>query len=539
MRDLDYYRPMMPIIEDTCEYRYIGSDFIDVKNYDAREILTIAPEGISYLTAQGFSDASFLLRTVHLQQIRDILDDPDSSNNDKFVAFDLLKNANIASGKILPLCQDTGTAIVIGKKGEDVWVLGDDERAIIRGIDETYQTSNLRYSQLAPISMYEEKDTGTNLPAQIEIFADKGNSYKFLFIAKGGGSANKTFLYQQTKAILNPTSLINFLEKEIKTIGTSACPPYHLAIVIGGTSAEFNLKTLKLASTRYLDGLPTAGNLFGQAFRDIELEKQVHKLTRDIGIGAQFGGKYFCHDVRVIRLPRHGGSCPIGIGVSCSADRQILGKITPEGLFLEKLETDPAQFLPDDKIPDINSGSITIDLDAPMDKMRSKLSLYPVGSLLSMSGTLVVARDIAHAKLKEQIDNGGDLPTYFKDKIVYYAGPAKTPDGLPSGAFGPTTASRMDPYIKHFQAKGGSLITMAKGNRSKSVINSCKKYGGFYLGSIGGTGAILAQDCIKSIDIIEFPELGMEAIWEIQVENFAAFIVIDDKGNDFYAQFLE
>ncbi len=538
MRDLDYYRPMMPMIEDTCEYRYIGSDFIDVKNYDAREILTIAPEGISYLTAQGFSDASFLLRPVHLQQIRDILDDPDSSNNDKFVAFDLLKNANIASGKILPLCQDTGTAIVIGKKGEDVWVLGDDERAIIRGIDETYQTSNLRYSQLAPISMYEEKDTGTNLPAQIEIFAEKGNSYKFLFIAKGGGSANKTFLYQQTKAILNPTSLINFLEKEIKTIGTSACPPYHLAIVIGGTSAEFNLKTLKLASTRYLDGLPTAGNLFGQAFRDIELEKQVHKLTQDIGIGAQFGGKYFCHDVRVIRLPRHGGSCPIGIGVSCSADRQILGKITPEGLFLEKLETDPAQFLPDDKIPDINSGSITIDLDVPMDKMRSKLSLYPVGSLLSMSGTLVVARDIAHAKLKEQIDNGGDLPTYFKDKIVYYAGPAKTPDGLPSGAFGPTTASRMDPYIKHFQAKGGSLITMAKGNRSKSVINSCKKYGGFYLGSIGGTGAILAQDCIKSIDIIEFPELGMEAIWEIQVENFAAFIVIDDKGNDFYAQFL-
>ena len=538
MRDLDYYRPMMPMIEDTCEYRYIGSDFIDVKNYDAREILTIAPEGISYLTAQGFSDASFLLRTVHLQQIRDILDDPDSSNNDKFVAFDLLKNANIASGKILPLCQDTGTAIVIGKKGEDVWVLGDDERAIIRGIDETYQTSNLRYSQLAPLSMYEEKDTGTNLPAQIEIFADKGNSYKFLFIAKGGGSANKTFLYQQTKAILNPTSLINFLEKEIKTIGTSACPPYHLAIVIGGTSAEFNLKTLKLASTRYLDGLPTAGNLFGQAFRDIELEKQVHKLTQDIGIGAQFGGKYFCHDVRVIRLPRHGGSCPIGIGVSCSADRQILGKITPEGLFLEKLETDPAQFLPNDKIPDINSDSITIDLDLPMDKTRSKLSRYPVGSLLSMSGTLVVARDIAHAKLKEQIDNGGDLPKYFKDKIVYYAGPAKTPDGLPSGAFGPTTASRMDPYIKHFQAKGGSLITMAKGNRSKSVINSCKKYGGFYLGSIGGTGAILAQDCIKSIDIIEFPELGMEAIWEIQVENFSAFIVIDDKGNDFYAQFL-
>ena len=539
MRDLDHYRPMMPMIEDTCEYRYIGSDFIDVKNYDAREILTIAPEGISYLTAQGFSDASHLLRTVHLQQIRDILDDPDSSNNDKFVAFDLLKNANIASGKLLPLCQDTGTAIVMGKKGEDVWVLGDDERAIIRGIDETYQTSNLRYSQLAPISMYEEKNTGTNLPAQIEIFADKGNSYKFLFIAKGGGSANKTFLYQQTKAILNPTSLINFLEKEIKTIGTSACPPYHLAIVIGGTSAEFNLKTLKLASTRYLDGLPTVGNLFGQAFRDIELEKQVHKLTQDIGIGAQFGGKYFCHDVRVIRLPRHGGSCPIGIGVSCSADRQILGKITPEGLFLEKLETDPAQFLPNDKIPDINSDSITIDLDLPMDKMRSKLSRYPVGSLLSMSGTLVVARDIAHAKLKEQIDNGGDLPKYFKDKIIYYAGPAKTPDGLPSGAFGPTTASRMDPYIKHFQAKGGSLITMAKGNRSKSVINSCKKYGGFYLGSIGGTGAILAQDCIKSIDIIEFPELGMEAIWEIQVENFPAFIVIDDKGNDFYAQFLK
>ena len=539
MRDLDYYRPMMPMIEDTCEYRYIGSDFIDVKNYDSREILTVASEGISYLTAQGFLDASYLLRTVHLQQIRDIIDDPESSNNDKFVAFDLLKNANIASGKILPLCQDTGTAIVMGKKGEDVWVLGDDERAIIRGIDETYQTSNLRYSQLAPISMYEEENTGTNLPAQIEIFANKGNSYKFLFIAKGGGSANKTFLYQQTKAVLNPTSLINFLEKEIKTIGTSACPPYHLAIVIGGTSAEFNLKTLKLASTRYLDGLPTKGNLFGQAFRDIELEKQVHKLTQDIGIGAQFGGKYFCHDVRIIRLPRHGGSCPIGIGVSCSADRQILGKITPDGLFLEKLETDPAQFLPNDKIPDINSDSIAIDLDIPMDKIRSTLSSYPVGSLLSMSGTLVVARDIAHAKLKEQIDNGEDLPKYFKDKLIYYAGPAKTPDGLPSGSFGPTTAGRMDPYVKHFQSKGGSLITMAKGNRSKSVINSCKKYGGFYLGSIGGTGAILAQDCIKSIDIIEFPELGMEAIWEIQVENFPAFIVIDDKGNDFYAQFLK
>ena len=539
MRDLDYYRPMMPMIEDTCEYRYIGSDFIDVKNYDSREILTVASEGISYLTAQGFLDASYLLRTAHLQQIRDIIDDPESSNNDKFVAFDLLKNANIASGKILPLCQDTGTAIVMGKKGEDVWVLGDDERAIIRGIDETYQTSNLRYSQLAPISMYEEENTGTNLPAQIEIFANKGNSYKFLFIAKGGGSANKTFLYQQTKAVLNPTSLINFLEKEIKTIGTSACPPYHLAIVIGGTSAEFNLKTLKLASTRYLDGLPTKGNLFGQAFRDIELEKQVHKLTQDIGIGAQFGGKYFCHDVRIIRLPRHGGSCPIGIGVSCSADRQILGKITPDGLFLEKLETDPAQFLPNDKIPDINSDSIAIDLDIPMDKIRSTLSSYPVGSLLSMSGTLVVARDIAHAKLKEQIDNGEDLPKYFKDKLIYYAGPAKTPDGLPSGSFGPTTAGRMDPYVKHFQSKGGSLITMAKGNRSKSVINSCKKYGGFYLGSIGGTGAILAQDCIKSIDIIEFPELGMEAIWEIQVENFPAFIVIDDKGNDFYAQFLK
>ncbi len=538
MRDLDYYRPMMPMIEDTCEYRYIGSDFIDVKNYDSREILTVASEGISYLTAQGFLDASYLLRTAHLQQIRDIIDDPESSNNDKFVAFDLLKNANIASGKILPLCQDTGTAIVMGKKGEDVWVLGDDERAIIRGIDETYQTSNLRYSQLAPISMYEEENTGTNLPAQIEIFANKGNSYKFLFIAKGGGSANKTFLYQQTKAVLNPTSLINFLEKEIKTIGTSACPPYHLAIVIGGTSAEFNLKTLKLASTRYLDGLPTKGNLFGQAFRDIELEKQVHKLTQDIGIGAQFGGKYFCHDVRIIRLPRHGGSCPIGIGVSCSADRQILGKITPDGLFLEKLETDPAQFLPNDKIPDINSDSIVIDLDIPMDKIRSTLSNYPVGSLLSMSGTLVVARDIAHAKLKEQIDNGEDLPKYFKDKLIYYAGPAKTPDGLSSGSFGPTTAGRMDPYVKHFQSKGGSLITMAKGNRSKSVINSCKKYGGFYLGSIGGTGAILAQDCIKSINIIEFPELGMEAIWEIQVENFPAFIVIDDKGNDFYAQFL-
>ena len=449
----------------------------------------------------------------------------------------MLKNANIASGRVLPMCQDTGTAIIMGKKGEQVWVDGSDEAAISQGVKRTYETDNLRFSQLAPLSMYEEKNTGDNLPAQIEIYADKGPQYKFMFVAKGGGSANKTFLHQQTAALLNPESLMAFLDKEIRGIGTAACPPYHLAIVIGGTSAEFNLKMVKYASTHYMDNLPTSGNEHGQIYRDLELEKEVHKLTQDIGMGAQFGGKYFCHDVRVIRMPRHGASCPVGIGVSCSADRQVLGKITKDGIFLEELDTNPARFLPEITDDHLDDDVVKIDLNQSMDDVRAELSKHPVKTRLSLSGSLIVARDLAHAKLKQRIDSGEGLPQYAKDHAVYYAGPAKTPEGMASGSFGPTTAGRMDSYVDLFQANGGSMVMLAKGNRSQAVTDACKKHGGFYLGSIGGPAARLAQDCIKKIEVLEYEELGMEAIWKIDVVDFPAFIVVDDKGNDFFEEF--
>ena len=536
MSDKNYF-PMIPFIDDTTKYRLITTDYIETMEFSGREILKIDPEGISVLTAKGFSDTSHLLRTQHLEQLRKILDDPEASDNDRFVALDLLKNANIASGRILPMCQDTGTAIIIGKKGEQAWVDGNSEAAISEGVRRTYETDNLRFSQLAPISMYKEVNTGDNLPAQIEIYADQGATYKFLFVAKGGGSANKTMLYQQTRAVLNPESLMQFLDQEIRGIGTAACPPYHLAIVIGGTSAEFNLKMVKYASTHYLDNLPTRGNKHGQIFRDIELEEKIHTLTQDIGVGAQFGGKYFCHDVRVIRLPRHGASCPIGIGVSCSADRQVLGKITKEGIFLEELDTNPARFLPEITDDHLDSNVVNLNLNQSMDTIRSELSKYPIKTRLSLTGTIIVARDIAHAKLKECIDNGIGLPNYIKDHAIYYAGPAKTPEGMASGSFGPTTAGRMDSYVDLFQANGGSMVMLAKGNRSQSVTDACKKHGGFYLGSIGGPAARLAQDCIKKIEIIEYEELGMEAIWKIEVENFPAFIVVDDKGNDFFDEF--
>ena len=531
------FHPLIPNFDDTTEYRLITDDFVETVFTGDREVLKIDPEGIAHLTAEGFSDTSHLLRTSHLQQLSNILDDPEASENDRFVALDLLKNANISAGRILPMCQDTGTAIVMGKKGENVWVEGDDEAAITDGIKRTYETDNLRYSQLAPIDMYTEKNTGNNLPAQIDIYSEKGNSYKFLFIAKGGGSANKTFLYQKTKALLNPSSLMSFLDKEIRNLGTAACPPYHLAIVIGGTSAEFNLKTVKMASTHYLDNLPIRGNEHGQAFRDIELEEKVHKFTQNLGIGAQFGGKYFCHDVRVIRLPRHGASCPVGIGVSCSADRQIMGKITRDGLFLERLEKNPARFLPEIIGEKLGGDVININLNRPMVEIRAELSRYPIKTRLSLSGSMIVARDIAHAKLKERLDKGEDLPDYVRENAVYYAGPAKTPDGFASGSFGPTTAGRMASYVDLLQANGGSMIMLAKGNRSQSVTDACKKHGGFYLGSIGGPAARLAQDCIEKVQVLEYPELGMEAIWQIDVKDFPAFIVVDDKGNDFFSEF--
>ncbi len=531
------FHPLVPAMEDTTEYRHVTSDYVETIDAGGREILKIDPEGIAQLTAAGFSDTSHLLRTAHLEQLASILDDPEASDNDRFVAMDLLKNANIAAGRVLPMCQDTGTAIVMGKKGQNVWVDGDDEAAISEGIRRTYATDNLRYSQLAPLDMYNEKNTGDNLPAQIELYADKGDAYKFMFVAKGGGSANKTFLYQQTKALLNPESLMNFLDKEIRSLGTAACPPYHLAVVIGGTSAEFNLKIVKLASTHYLDNLPTQGNEYGQAFRDVELEAQIHKLTQNLGIGAQFGGKYFCHDVRVIRLPRHGASCPVGIGVSCSADRQILAKITKDGLFLEKLETNPARFLPEVTHEHLDGDVVSIDLNKPMEEVRAELSKYPIRTRLSLSGSMIVARDIAHAKLKDRIDAGEGLPDYVKQKAVYYAGPAKTPEGFASGSFGPTTAGRMDSYVDLLQENGGSMVMLAKGNRSQAVTDACKKHGGFYLGSIGGPAARLAQDCIKKVEVLEYPELGMEAIWNIEVVDFPAFIVVDDKGNDFFAEF--
>ncbi len=531
------HHEMFPLGPDETPYRLLTEDHVATAQFQGQTVLTVEPAALTLLTAQAMADIAHLLRPGHLAQLSKILDDPGASDNDRFVALDLLKNANISAGGVLPMCQDTGTAIIMAKKGRRVWTQGNDEAALAEGVLKTYRERNLRYSQVAALDMFNEVNTGNNLPAQIDIYATDGAAYKFLFMAKGGGSANKTFLYQQTKALLNPRSLMAFLDEKIRTLGTAACPPYHLAIVIGGTSAEATLKTVKLASAHYLDGLPTGGNEAGQAFRDTELEAAVHTMTQNMGIGAQFGGKYFCHDVRVIRLPRHGASCPIGIGVSCSADRQALGKITAEGVFLESLETEPARYLPDVTDDHLNDGVVEIDLNRPMQEVLADLSRHPVKTRLSLSGTLIVARDIAHAKLQERLDAGQGLPSYFKDHPVYYAGPAKTPKGYASGSFGPTTAGRMDPYIDAFQAAGGSMVMLAKGNRSKQVTEACRKHGGFYLGSIGGPAARLARDCIKKVDVLEYPELGMEAIWKIDVENFPAFIVVDDKGNDFFAEY--
>ncbi len=534
----DYlHHEMFPLGEDETPWRKLGGDFVSAAAFEGETVLKVDPRALTLLTAEAFKDVSHLLRPAHLAQLAGILDDKEASDNDRFVALDLLKNASIAAGGVLPMCQDTGTAIILGYKGANVWTGGGDEAAISEGVLKTYTEANLRYSQVAPLDLFEETNTGNNLPAQIDIYAAEGDAYKFLFIAKGGGSANKTFLYQETKALLNPESLTKFMDEKIRTLGTAACPPYHLAVVIGGTSAEMNLKTVKLASCHYLDSLPSKGNEHGQAFRDREWEEKIHELTRNFGIGAQFGGKYFCHDVRVIRLPRHGASCPVGIGVSCSADRQILGKITADGVFLEQLETDPSKHLPDVTDAHLGGDVVEIDLDRPMADVLAELSKHPVKTRLSLNGSLIVARDIAHAKLKERLAEGQGLPQYFKDHGVYYAGPAKTPDGMASGSFGPTTAGRMDAYVEQFQAAGGSMFMLAKGNRSRAVTEACKKNGGFYLGSIGGPAARLAQDCITKVELVEYEELGMEAIWKIEIKDFPAFIVVDDKGNDFFAEF--
>jgi fumarate hydratase, class I len=533
------YSDLLPIGPDQSEYRFLGKEGIEVVEAAGRTFITVSPEAITKLTEEAIHDINHYLRPAHLQQLRNIIDDKDASANDRFVALDLLKNANISAGGILPMCQDTGTALVMGKKGQQVLTTERDEISISRGVFNAYTKLNLRYSQMAPVTVWEEKNTGSNLPAQIEIGADTlhPDEYQFLFIAKGGGSANKSFLYQETKAILNPTSFMSWLEDKLVSLGTSACPPYHLAIVIGGTSAEHTVKTAKLASTKYLDSLPLQGDAkTGHAFRDIELEAQVLDLTTRIGIGAQFGGKYFCHDVRVVRLPRHGASLPIAIAVSCSADRQALAKINKEGIFIEKLERDPARFLPETTDQHLDDDVVKINLDRPMKEVLAELSKYPVKTRLSLSGTLVVARDLAHAKLKELLDSGKALPDYILNNAVYYAGPAKTPEGFASGSFGPTTAGRMDSYVSQFQAAGGSMIMLAKGNRSSAVTNACKTYGGFYLGSIGGPAARLAQDCIKKVEVLDYEDLGMEAIWKIEIADFPAFIVVDDKGNDFFAE---
>ncbi|MBT6095667.1 MAG: fumarate hydratase [Rhodospirillaceae bacterium] len=533
------HHPMFPLGADDTPYRKITDEGIGTAHFEGQEVLTIKPEALTKLAAEAYKDVSHLLRPAHLKQLASILDDPEASDNDRFVALDLLKNANIASAGVLPMCQDTGNVIIMGKKGECVWTGADDEAALSAGARQAYAENNLRYSMVTPIDMFHEVNTGDNMPAQIDLYATEGDQYSFLFIAKGGGSANKTFLYQQTKALLNEESLTKFIDEKMRTLGTAACPPYHLAVVIGGTSAEMNLKTTKLASTKYLDTLPTHGNEYGQAFRDLEWEERILEMSRNLGIGAQFGGKYFCHDVRVVRLPRHGASCPVGIGVSCSADRQVKGKITRDGVFLEQLETNPAQYMPEIKDGDLGGDVVNIDLNRPMAEVRAELSSYPVKTRLSLTGSLIVARDIAHAKLKERLDSGQGLPQYFKDHAVYYAGPAKTPEGMASGAFGPTTAGRMDPYVDPFQAEGGSMVMLSKGNRSKAVTDACQKHGGFYLGSIGGPAARLAQDCIKKVEVVEYEELGMEAIWKIDVVDFPAFIVVDDKGNDFFAEFTQ
>lgn len=530
------YTEMFPLGDDTTEYRFLGNDGVETVDLGGTSFLKVSDEAIQSLTSTAIRDISHLLRTSHLEQLAKILDDPEASSNDVFVATELLKNANIAAGFILPGCQDTGTAIVKGKKGQQVLTTGDDKAAISAGIFDTYQTSNLRYSQMAPITMWEEKNTGTNLPAELKIEAIPGDVYKFLFMTKGGGSANKSYLFQETKALLNPTSLARFLDEKLRLIGTSACPPYHLGLVIGGTSGELAVETAKMASARYYDSLPTEGSAGGHAFRDLEMEAEVLKITQAFGIGAQFGGKYFCHDVRVIRLPRHGASLPVGLAVSCSADRQAKAKITGEGVFLEQLEADPARFLPEVIEDDLGTGTVPIDLNMPMADIRAELTKHPVKTRLSLTGTLVVGRDIAHAKIKERLDAGEEMPQYLRDHPIYYAGPAKTPEGYASGSFGPTTAGRMDSYVDQFQAAGGSMVMLAKGNRSQQVADACKRHGGFYLGSIGGPAARLAKDSIRSVEVLEYPELGMEAIWKIEVEDFPAFIVSDDKGNDFYAE---
>jgi len=529
------FTEILPLGEDETPYRLVSTEGVSTFETSAGTFLKVDLAAITRLTQEGMREIAHFLRPGHLQQLRNILDDPEASDNDRFVALDLLKNAAISAGGVLPMCQDTGTAIVKAKKGQFVFTGGGDEEAIARGVYDTYLTSNLRYSQMAPLSMYEEVNTGNNLPAEIKISATDGAEYKFLFLAKGGGSANKSYLFQETKALLNDKSLFPWLFEKMKTLGTAACPPYHLAVVIGGTSAEHAVETAKLASARYLDTLPTSGSALGHGFRDLDMESRILKLSQETGIGAQFGGKYFCHDVRVIRLPRHGASCPVAMAVSCSADRQMLGKITRDGLFLEQLEMDPARFLPDVTHEELqDSPVIAIDLDRPMAEIRAELTKYPVKTRLSLSGSMVVARDIAHAKLKERLDAGLGLPDYLKDMAVYYAGPAKTPEGMASGSFGPTTAGRMDSYVDEFQSHGGSLVMLAKGNRSRAVTEACKRHGGFYLGSIGGPAARLAQDCITKVEVLEYPELGMEAVWKIEVKDFPAFIVVDDKGNDFF-----
>ncbi|MCR9213126.1 MAG: fumarate hydratase [Proteobacteria bacterium] len=531
-----HYQDIFSPGKDATPYRKLTDKYVSTVTVEGQEILKVEPEALSMLAAEAMHEISHLLRPAHLQQLANILEDDEASENDKFVATELLRNANVAAGMILPGCQDTGTAIIMGKKGQYVWTDGSDKEQLSHGVFKTYTETNLRYSQLAPLSMFDEKNTGTNLPAQIDLYATNGQEYEFLFVSKGGGSANKSFLHQAVPSVLTPDRLVPYIEEKMLELGTAACPPYHLAVVIGGTSAEDTMKTVKLASTKYYDELPTSGNEYGRAFRDLELEEEILKVAQGIGIGAQFGGKYFCHDVRVIRMPRHGASVPIGIGVSCSADRQAKGKITKDGVFLEQLETNPAKYLPEVAEGDLNTQVVKIDLNRPMKEILAELSKHPIKTRLSLSGTIIVARDLAHRKLRELLENGEGLPQYFKDHIIYYAGPAKTPEGYASGSFGPTTAGRMDGYVDQFMAEGGSMVMLAKGNRSKAVVDACNKHGGFYLGSIGGPAAILAQNNIKKVEVQAFEEFGMEAIWRIEVEDFPAFIVMDDKGNDFFAR---
>lgn len=531
-----FYEPMLPIGNDTTRYRHLSQFQISTDHFEGQPMLKIGPEVLTGLAAEAFTDVAHRLRASHLTQLRQILDDPEASDNDRYVALELIKNAVIAAEGTFPMCQDTGTAVIIGKKGQQVWTGGCDEEALARGVFDAYTNHNLRYSQNAPLTLYEEVNTACNLPAQIEIYAVEGDAYKFLFIAKGGGSANKTYLYQETKAVLSPDRLVDFLTQKMKTLGTAACPPYHLAFVIGGTSAEYNLKTVKLATAGYLDTLPVAGSPAGHAFRDPALEAEMLSISRRLGIGAQFGGKYFCHDIRVIRLPRHGASCPIGMGVSCSADRNVKARITAEGVFLEQLEADPARYLPEPGADEADA--VPLDLNRPMADIRAELSKHPVATRLRLNGPIIVARDIAHARLFERLQSGEGLPDYLKDHIIYYAGPAKTPPGHPSGSFGPTTAGRMDPYVPKFQEQGASMVMLAKGNRSAAVTDSCREHGGFYLGSIGGPAARLGRDCITDVQLLEFPELGMEAVYRITVQDFPAFIIVDDKGNDFFEKLL-